>query len=92
MRKEAKQMVWNAAFLTASTLFMRTVGVGFQVFLSNRAGAEVMGLFSLLGGVYGFALTLAISGVHLGVTHLVVEAMGKNEEGRVRRVMRKATL
>lgn len=92
MRKEAKRMIWNASFLTASTLFMRTVGVGFQVFLSNRAGAEVMGLFSLLGGVYGFALTLAISGVHLGVTHLVVEAMGKNEEGRVRRVMQKATL
>ena len=92
MRKEAKRMIWNAAFLTVSTLFMRTVGVGFQVFLSNRAGAEVMGLFSLLGGVYGFALTLAISGVHLGVTHLVVEAMGKNEEGRVKNIMQKATV
>ena len=92
MRKEAKRLIWNAVFLTASTLFMRTVGVGFQVYLAGRAGAEVMGLFSLLGGVYGFSLTLAISGVHLGVTHLVVEAIGKNEEGRVKRVMRKATL
>ena len=90
MRKEAKRIIWNAALLTASTLLMRTVGVGFQVYLSNRAGAEVMGLFSLISGVYSFALTLAVSGVHLGVTHLVVEAIGKNEPGRVRRVMEKA--
>ena len=76
MKKQAKQIFWNAMLLTAGALLVRTVGVSFQVYISNRAGAEAMGLFSLMSGVYGFALTLATSGIHLGVTHVVVDAMG----------------
>ncbi len=78
--------------LSAASLLMRTVGVSFQVHVSNRVGAETMGLFSLLSGVYGFALTLATSGIHLGVTRLVVEAIGRHETGRIRNVMRRASL
>ena len=57
--KQARQIFWNALLLTGASLLMRTVGVAFQVAISNRAGAEAMGLFSLMSGVYGFALTLA---------------------------------
>jgi len=92
MKKQAKQIFWNAMLLTAATLLMRTVGVSFQVYISNRVGAEAMGLFSLMSGVYGFSLTLATSGIHLGVTHVVVEAMGKNEEHRIGTAMRRAVL
>ena len=60
-KKRAGQIFWNAMLLTAASLLMRTVGVSFQVYISNRAGAEAMGLFSLMSGVYGFALTLATS-------------------------------
>lgn len=92
MKKHARQIFWNAMLLTAATLLMRTVGVSFQVYVSNRAGAEAMGLFSLMSGVYGFALTLATSGIHLGVTHIVVDAIGKNEPERITPAMRRAVL
>lgn len=94
MKTHARQIFWNAMLLTAASLAMRTVGVSFQVYLSNRAGAEAMGLFSLLSGVYGFALTLATSGIHLGVTRLTVEAMSHadRDRRRVGTVMRRATL
>lgn len=92
MEKHAKQIFWNTLLLTAVTLLVRTVGVSFQVFVSNRAGPEAMGLFSLMSGVYGFALTLATSGIHLGVTHLIVDAIGHNQTGRIAPAMRKATL
>lgn len=92
MKKQAKQIFWNAMLLTASTLLVRTVGVSFQVYISNRAGAEAMGLFSLMSGVYGFALTLATSGIHLGVTHVVIDAIGRNEPWRIRGAMRRALL
>ncbi|MBQ9806276.1 MAG: polysaccharide biosynthesis protein [Clostridia bacterium] len=92
MEKHAKQIFWNTILLTAATLLVRTVGVSFQVFVSNRAGAEAMGLFSLLSGVYGFALTLATSGIHLGVTHLIVDAIGRGQPGRIAPAMRRATL
>lgn len=92
MKKQAKQIFWNAMLLSAATLLMRTVGVSFQVYISNRVGAEAMGLFSLMSGVYGFALTLATSGIHLGVTHVVVDAMGRNEAHRVGTAMKHAVL
>ena len=72
MKKSAKRIFWNALLLSATTLLVRTVSVTFGVYVSNLAGAVAMGLFSLMSGVYGFALTLATSGIHLGVTHTVV--------------------
>lgn len=92
MKSHAGQLFKNAMLLTAASLLMRTVGVAFQVYVSNRAGAEAMGLFSLLSGVYGFALTLATSGIHLGVTRLVVDTVSEGHPARVRAAMRRATV
>lgn len=92
MKKHAKQIFWNTLLLTATGLLIRTVSVGFQVYLSNRVGAEAMGLFSLMSGVYGFALTFATSGIYLGVTHLVVDALGKKQPERIAPAMRRAIL
>ena len=92
MRTRAKEIFWNAMLLTAASLFMRTVGVSFQVVVSGRVGAEAMGLFSILSGVYGFALTLATSGIHLGVTRMTVEAMESGNRARVGGILKKATL
>ena len=52
----------NALSLTLTALIMRGVGVAFNIYISNRAGSEVMGLYSLLGSVYGFSITLATAG------------------------------
>lgn len=92
MRSHAAQIFRNASILALASLLMRTVGVCFQVHVTNLIGAEAMGLYSLLFGVYGFSLTLATSGLHLGVTRLVVEAIGKNQAARVRTVMRRSSL
>ena len=78
--------------LTAASLLMRTVGVTFQVVVSGRVGAEAMGLFSILSGVYGFALTLATSGIHLGVTRMSVEAIESGNPARVNGILRRATI
>lgn len=88
--KQAKQIFRDALFLTAAALLMRTVGVWFQIAVSNRAGAEAMGLFSLMSGVYGFALTLATSGIHLGVTRMVTETVSRGQSDRVPGLMRRA--
>ncbi len=75
-----RRFALNALLLIAVNLFMRTVGVSFNVYLSNRAGGEVMGLYSLLFGVYGLALTLGCAGINLGTTRLVAEAMGESDD------------
>ncbi len=73
----ARRFAFNALLLIAVNLLMRTVGVSFNVYLSNRAGGEVMGLYSLLSGVYTFAMTLGCGGIHLGTTRMVADAMGQ---------------
>ena len=72
----ARRFAVNALLLIAVNLFMRTVGVSFNVYLSNRAGGEVMGLHALLGGVYGLAMTLGCGGINLGTTRLIADVMG----------------
>lgn len=73
--KTKQKYFYNALLMTAVALLMRTVTVSFNVYVSGRVGAEVMGLLSLVGGVYGFAVTLATSGIHLATVRTVAERM-----------------
>ena len=90
--KQAKQIFRDAILLTFTSLLIRTVGVWFQIYISARAGAEAMGLYALMSGVYGFALTLATSGIHLGVTRVVAEMLSRKQEDRIPSLMRRAIL
>ena len=58
MPSRTRSFFLNFLSITASALIIRGVGVAFNVYVSNKAGAEAMGLYSLLGGIYAFALTL----------------------------------
>jgi stage V sporulation protein B len=69
---------------------MRAVGVAYNVYISNRVGAEVMGLYSLVTNVWGFALTLATSGINLAATRCVAEAVDNKSE--IRAAMRKCII
>ena len=73
--KTKKQYFYNALLLTVVTLFMRTVGVGFNVYVSGKVGAEAMGLLSLVSGVYNFAVTFATSGIHLATVRIFAERL-----------------
>ena len=83
--KTKRQYFLNALLLTLVALLMRTVSVSFNVYVSNRVGAEAMGLLALIGGLYGFAVTLATSGIHLATVRTVaqrLERTGGAENGR----------
>lgn len=76
MASRTRNFFLNFVSLTATTLIIRGVGVAFNIYVSNKAGAEAMGLFSLLGGIYAFAVTVGCAGINLGTTRKVSEAMG----------------
>ena len=77
--KNIRRFLLNALLLCGVSLLMRTVSVSFNVYVSNKAGAEAMGLYSLLSGVYGFALTLATSGIHITVVRMISDALGRDD-------------
>lgn len=71
-----KKFYVNGILMTVVTLIIRYVSVNFNIYISNKIGAVSMGIFTLVSSVYGFALTIATSGISLATTKLVSEAMG----------------
>ena len=87
--KRLRRFFLNAVLLGATTVFMRSVAVIFNAYVSGKIGAEGMGLYSLITSVYGFAVTLATSGVSLAVVRLVSEELEKPDPSGVITAMRK---
>lgn len=77
-----KKFFLNGILMTIVALLIRYVSVGFNVYLANKIGTVAMGLFTLISSVYGFALTLATSGISLATTRLASEALGISEVKR----------
>lgn len=76
----AQRYFFNALLLSAVGIFMRTVSVAFNVYISGKVGAEGMGLLTLVSSVYGFAITFASSGINLAVVRLVSSALPYDEK------------
>ena len=85
--RNAKRLLVNTAVLTFASILMQTVGVFFNVYLTNRLGSSGIGLFSLIMTVYSLCCTLGSGGVRLASTRLTVEsdAMGTNKKYVLRR-------
>lgn len=82
------RFLWQALLLTGVSMLLRSVGVSAQVIIASKIGAEAVGVSSLISGVGGFAITLALSGIQLGCTRLVSEALGMKNTPLVHRTLR----
>lgn len=74
MTEKGRRFWRNAASVSLTALFLRCVSVSFNVYLTDKLGADGIGLYSLIMSVYSFAVTVATSGIHLATTRLVAEA------------------
>ncbi|MBR2381889.1 MAG: oligosaccharide flippase family protein [Clostridia bacterium] len=79
----------NGFLMTCVALTLRGLGVAFNAYISRKIGAEALGLYTLLGSVYSFALTLALSGINLTATRLVSDAIGEKNPEKARVSMKK---
>ena len=85
--RNVTRFLWNTFILTATSLLMRFLGMSFQIYLTQRIGTEGIGLFELLMSVHGLAISLAVSGVRLSTTRLVLEVCA-GKQGRPSGVMK----
>ncbi|MBE6547411.1 MAG: hypothetical protein E7667_00835 [Ruminococcaceae bacterium] len=90
MSSRTRNFFLNFIALTVTALVMRGVGVIFNVYVSNKAGAEAMGLYSLLGGIYMFAVTVGCANINLGTTRVISDAMGTNNYSLAKKTAKKA--
>lgn len=87
-----KRFFYNGIMLTAVGIAMRTVALLFNAFVTQKIGAEGMGLYTIVMTVYGFAVTFATSGISLTVTRLVASAKGEGREEDTRSILLGAIL
>lgn len=52
---------------------MKSIGMLFNLYISNKIGSEAVGIFSLVMSVYILAITIATSGLNLACTCIVSE-------------------
>ena len=71
--KRKKLFFLNAAGLAAVNITLRFISVSFNAYVSEKIGAESMGLFTLVMSVYGLAVVFACSGVNLAAVRLSAE-------------------
>ena len=72
-----RTLLLNTILLTTSSFLLRALGMGLQVFLSRRIGAEGLGLLQLITSVSTLAATFAVSGIRFAATRLVSEELGR---------------
>ncbi|MBQ9735538.1 MAG: oligosaccharide flippase family protein [Clostridia bacterium] len=89
---DKRQFFKSGAMLALTALLMRGISLLFNTYITDKVGAEGMGLLSLTMSVYAFAVTFATSGISLAVTTLVASAIGRGEGARASRVLRAAVL
>lgn len=67
------KMTKYTLFSTVASLLLRGIGLAFNVFLTNRIGAQGIGLMTIITSVYGLGVTFSASGYRLATTRLAVE-------------------
>ena len=71
----------NTLIMTAVNLIMKSAGVGFNSFLTQKIGSDGMGLFQLVMSIYSLAVTFSCAGIRLASTRITVEikSLQKND-------------
>ena len=87
--KKVQIFLLNGVLLTVVSLLMRTIGLSFNVYISNKIGTEAVGIYQLIMSVYSFAITLACSGIHLAATRIVSEQLAYGFETGIKKAMKK---
>jgi stage V sporulation protein B len=82
MMESRKKFFKSGIMLTSVALSMRSVGMFFSAFITQRVGAVGTGLYTVIMTVYSFAVTVATSGISLTVTRLVSGAIGEGKGGK----------
>lgn len=90
--RRVKVIFINVIVLTVTALLIRTIGISFQVYISNRIGPAGIGLFQLILSVYILALTIATSGIRLATTRLVAEELAKERETGAKKAVKACIL
>ncbi|MBO7208410.1 MAG: oligosaccharide flippase family protein [Clostridia bacterium] len=79
----------NVFMLTVVSLTIQFVSINFNVYITNKIGAEGIGLFHLILSLYTMAVTFSASGISLTVTRLVSEHLAVHKDTSVSFILKR---
>lgn len=90
--KLIKTFFINGIIVTITSLILRCIGLFFNSYISQKIGAEAVGLYGLVMSIYGFAITIALSGINLATTKIVSEEIAIGNNSNVKKIVRKCLI
>lgn len=83
----------NAFILTITSFILRTFGIFIRAYMSNKIGAEGMGLYQLIISIYVLATTFVTAGISTAVIRFVTEAIARKESNSyIKKIMAKSMI
>lgn len=86
--RKLKLFLINGFILTCTAFLLQTIGLFFNVYISNKIGSESVGVFQLLMSVYTFFVTFALSGINLSCMRIISEEIAIGYSGNVKKAMK----
>jgi len=85
-----RSVLYQTAIMSGSGMILAGLGFFYRMIQSRLAGAEGMGLFSMVMPVYGTVVALSLSGITVACNHLTAEAEAKGRYDRIFLIFRAA--
>ncbi len=82
-----KRFIKNSLLMTGTLVVTQIIAVMFNIYISQKIGAEGMGIYRLVITVYAFSATFATSGITLAVTRLVTDSIAFGRYGVAKRAV-----
>ncbi len=79
-----KKFFVQGTILTLVSLALRVLNMGYRSYLSQRIGAQGMGLYQLIFSIFMLTVTLSTSGISLAVTRMVTAAIAAGRRQVIR--------
>lgn len=84
-------LIKNAFIITITSFILRTFGIVIRSYMSNKIGAEGMGLYQLIVSIYVLATTFVTAGIQTAVIRLVTDAIARHENNSyIKKIMIKS--
>lgn len=87
--KKTRIFLLNGLLLTCTSLMLKSIGVVFGVYISNKIGSEAVGVYQLIMSVYILFTTFANSGIHLATSRIVSEQMAYGNDKYIHLAVKK---
>ena len=87
--KKIRVFLLNGILLTCTSLLLRSIGMFFGIYISNKIGTEAVGVYQLIMSIYMFFITLASSGIHLATSRIVSEQIAYSNEDGIKNATKK---